>query len=305
MISTSSCRTHRFAASVKVEYDDRHTGADLYVITVLNHAEIAPQLEHFHNCTIDGEVTADALTWAPDWSSEIPGETYIPAQITVATSRAHYTVMNKETTQPSGKSRPDIFRVHEVRCAEINFVTERLSPWLDRPDVIRRVRQWQPDDLEITYALTLNCCMTKDRELDWIHNSTATWVDEDFGHHTPFGNSPSNLHYSLSEATCPMLFNAVPIGFSSVPRKVISVLAHEALKLEISSRSSSAGLHLWLRVPAPVTPGTTALSVNVSYTEYRTATCFSAQYLTHGLEWQSGQKAIVVYCDSCTRRLRK
>jgi hypothetical protein len=193
---------HKFAASVKVEYDETNTGADVYAMTVLNHAEISQRLEHFHNCTSEGEVTADAPTWVPDWSSEIPGETCIPAQFAAATSRAHLIVTHAERTQPGNKPRPDILRVRGLYCAEVNHVTEKLPPWLDRRDAIRRVRQWQPNDLDTVYgptnepmrkafALTLNCNITKEREPDWILSSTTTWVDQDFGDQALFGNSPS------------------------------------------------------------------------------------------------------------------
>jgi len=195
---------HKVAASIKVEYDDNNTGADVYAMTVLNHADISQRLEHFHNCSNNGQVTADAPTWVPDWASDIPGETYVPAQFAATSSRAHYTVTNAENTQPRNKARPEILRVRGVRCAEVSQVSTPLPAWLDRREAIRRVREWQPDDLDATYrptnesmrkayALTLNCSITKEREPDWILSSTNAWIDQDFGDQALFGQSVTEL----------------------------------------------------------------------------------------------------------------
>ncbi|KAK4540099.1 hypothetical protein LTR36_009764 [Oleoguttula mirabilis] len=189
----------KFAAGVKVDYGEGNTAADVYAMTFLNHAEIAQRLEHFHNCFTGGEITANAPSWVPDWYSDVPGETYIRAQFATNTSRAHYTVSYRDRTRPGDKSRPDVLQVRGVRCGVVSQVSEPVPPRLDKREAIRRVRQWQPGNMDTStykptggstrkaYAITLNCNILKEREPDWILSPTDVWVKQDFGDQALFG----------------------------------------------------------------------------------------------------------------------
>ena len=189
----------KFATSVKVDYDESNTAADVYAMTTLNHAKIAQRLEHFHNCFTGGQITASAPSWVPDWYSDIPGETYIPAQFATTTSRAHYTVSHSRGTKPGDKSRPDVLQVRGVRCGVVKQISEPLPPRLDKREAIRRVRRWQPDGLDNStyeptgesmrkaYAITLICNILKEREPNWILSPTEVWVKQDFGAQALFG----------------------------------------------------------------------------------------------------------------------
>jgi hypothetical protein len=192
----------RFAASVQVNYEKSNTAADVYAMAFLNHAQITQRLEHFHNCFTGRTITRNAPSWVPDWCSNIPGETYIPPQFATTTSRAHFTCSNSR----------DILQVRGVRCGSVSSVTESLPPRLDSWEAIRRVRQWQPDDLDIStyvptgestrkaYAITLICNILKEREPDWILTSVDEWVQQEFDE-ALFGNHASSQGTSGIQAS--------------------------------------------------------------------------------------------------------
>ncbi|KAF1831409.1 HET-domain-containing protein [Decorospora gaudefroyi] len=196
---------HKFAAGVNVDYEKTNTAPDVYAMAFLNHAQICQRLEHFHNCFPERSVTANAPSWVPDWWSDIPGETYIPAQFATTTSRAHFEVVYRDDTLPGNKSRPEFLRVLGVRFGEVNHTTKPLPPLLDRREAIRHVREWQPEDLNSAmyrptneplrsaYALTLNCSIVKEREPDWILSSTDAWANQDFNDQALFEKGPDPL----------------------------------------------------------------------------------------------------------------
>ncbi|TVY35267.1 Heterokaryon incompatibility protein 6,OR allele [Lachnellula subtilissima] len=178
----------KLAASMVVDYEKSNTAADVYAMVLLNHAQLTQRLEHFHNCFGGGQFTHNAPSWVPDWFSDIPGETYLPPQFAATTSRAHFSFSN--TKNETGK--PNTLRVRGVRCGVVSHVTQHLPPRLDSWEAIRRVRRWQPDDLDTStyeptgestrraYAITLICNALKEREPDWILSSVDEWEQQDF-----------------------------------------------------------------------------------------------------------------------------
>ena len=203
----------KVGASVTVDYDESNTATDVYAMTFLNHVEISQRLEHFHNCFIGREMTANAPSWVPDWFSDIPGETYIPAQFATSTSRAHYTVSYSSTMDAGGRARPDVLTVRGKRCGVVNHTSESLPARLDKQDALGRVRRWQPDDLDTAtyeptgeamrkaYAITLICNILKEREPDWILTPTDVWVEQDFGTQALFGEHEGNATETVGETT--------------------------------------------------------------------------------------------------------
>ncbi|GAB7359840.1 hypothetical protein MBLNU230_g7369t1 [Neophaeotheca triangularis] len=179
----------KFASSVRVDYEGSNTAADVFAMTTLNHASITERFEHFHNCIPAGRIMQDAPSWVPDWYSDLPYETYIPALFATNTSRSHHSY---SYIKRDGKERPDVLKIQGLRCATVSNVTDSLPLRLHTPEAIAHVRKWQPTDLETAiyqptgeplrkaYALTINCSIVKEREPDWILSSTEEWVKQDF-----------------------------------------------------------------------------------------------------------------------------
>ncbi|KAI4615286.1 hypothetical protein J4E83_007013 [Alternaria metachromatica] len=213
---TVSVAPRKLAASISLDYDDSNTEGNVYASAMLAHAKITQRFELFHNCFFAEDIMSDDPSWVPNFWSEMPGETYIPAQFAAFSSRAHFTVINREKTPPNVNPKSDILRVLGLRFAEVSRISTPLPAWTYRWGAIRRVREWQPDDIDRVYsptnepmrkayALTLNCNITKEREPDWMLTSTTAWVDQDFGEQALFGrysatSSTSEIRSDVSDA---------------------------------------------------------------------------------------------------------
>lgn len=136
----------KFASQMRVSYEESTSAADVFAQAFLNHALICQRLEHFHNCFTHTNLTEGAPSWVPDWWSNIPGETYIPAMFASGTSCAHFTYTS--AVGEDGKERPTILRVRGKQCGIVTSTTEPLPPGLGQSEAIRRVRAWQPEDLD-------------------------------------------------------------------------------------------------------------------------------------------------------------
>jgi hypothetical protein len=180
----------KFAAGIHVSYDKSNTGVDAYTNAVLSHAKSSQRLEHFHNCftpTPQRKIPSGP-TWVPDWASDLPGETYIPSQFVASNSRAHFRHPN--TGHEIGT--PSVLEVLGVRFGPINHITDALPPRLETWEAIRRVREWQPHDLDTAtygptgealrkaYAITLICNGLKEREPDWIVSPVDEWATQEW-----------------------------------------------------------------------------------------------------------------------------
>lgn len=178
---------NKFAHSIKVDYRENNTAADVFRMAVLNHASITLRFEHFHNCFTprNGRKIPQSPSWVPDWVSDNSAETYVPAQFVATTSRAHY--------RHSPEDNPAVLNMLGKRFGKIRYVTKALPQGLSRSAAIQRVRQWQPDVLDsdeqyaptgdpfrTAYAITLNFNGVREREPDWMVSSREEWVQQDF-----------------------------------------------------------------------------------------------------------------------------
>jgi hypothetical protein len=205
----------QFAARIKVSYEESNTAVDVYTMAFLTHAQITQRLEHFHNCftASGGRKIPNGPSWVPDWVSDCPGETYVPSQFVATTSRAHFRHSN--TGHETG--RPDVLEVLGVRFGTVSHITEALPPRLDRWEAIRRVRQWQPHDLDTAtygptgeamrnaYAITLICNGLKEREPDWIVSPVDEWAQQEwdealFGEHATGIQGSSHIRQDVADA---------------------------------------------------------------------------------------------------------
>lgn len=207
-------------ASVKVNYEEANTATDVYAMTVINHAEICQRLEHFHNCFTNRSVIPDAPSWVPDWYSDVPGNTYIPALFATSTSLAHYTCSYASKGRGGQTGKTDVLRVHGVFCGEVKSTTAPLQSDIGGWEALTEVRKWQPDDLDTSvykptgestwkaYTITLICNILKEREPDWILTPTDERVKQDwdqalFGSHADSHSStiyPANMRSDVSDA---------------------------------------------------------------------------------------------------------
>jgi len=192
--STLSVAPRKVAASININYHHSNPAADVYAKAIHAHAKITKRFELFHNCFVVKDFMVDASSWIPNFWSEVPGKTYIPAPFAATTSRAHYTLsyILPSPSKPDDRLRPYILRVRGVRCAEVSFVTEPLSPKLDTHEVMPFMQGWQPHDpsnicgptnetMRKAHALTLRCNITKEREPDWLLSPAAMWTGQSSG----------------------------------------------------------------------------------------------------------------------------